>query len=109
MKSVLGLFLRRNLWRIFVVAILIARAASAQVPIPIEEQVNVFKSLPPAQQQSLIRELQRELPPAQREAIVNMLQGREGAPPPENLERDTTNALEQKLNDAETVKAEKPE
>lgn len=47
--------------------------ASAQVPIPMQEQIEVFRSLSPAQQQSLIRELQRSLPPAQRQAIVQML------------------------------------
>jgi hypothetical protein len=40
-----------------------------------QEQVRLFNSLPPAQQQSLIRELQRQLPPAQREAVLGMLQG----------------------------------
>jgi polysaccharide export outer membrane protein len=48
--------------------------AAAQVPIPVQEQVQLFNSLPPAQQQALIRELQRDLPPAQREAIIQMLQ-----------------------------------
>jgi protein involved in polysaccharide export with SLBB domain len=48
--------------------------ASAQVPIPLQEQVRMFNSLPVAQQQALIRELQRQLPPAQREAIIGMLQ-----------------------------------
>ena len=46
----------------------------AQVPIPVQEQVQLFRSLPPAQQQALIRELQRSLPPAQRQAIIQMLQ-----------------------------------
>ncbi len=58
-----------------VVAALFLGTALAQVPIPLQEQVRVFNSLPPAQQQSLIRELQRQLPPAQRDAVVNMLQG----------------------------------
>jgi hypothetical protein len=49
--------------------------AQAQVPIPIEEQVRLFNSMSPAQQQALIRELQRTLPPAQREAIIKVLQG----------------------------------
>ena len=48
--------------------------ARAQVPIPLQEQVQLFNSLPPAQQQALIRELQGQLPPAQRQAIVQMLQ-----------------------------------
>lgn len=46
---------------------------SAQVPIPVQEQVDLFRSLSPAQQQALIRELQNQLPPAQRDAIVTML------------------------------------
>jgi protein involved in polysaccharide export with SLBB domain len=48
--------------------------AAAQVPIPVQEQVQLFNSLPPAQQQALIREMQRSLPPAQRQAIIQMLQ-----------------------------------
>jgi protein involved in polysaccharide export with SLBB domain len=51
----------------------------AQVPIPVQEQVQLFNSLPPAQQQALIREMQRSLPPAQRQAIVQMLQQQGGA------------------------------
>jgi hypothetical protein len=31
----------------------------------------------PAQQQALIRELQRSLPPAQRQAVIRLLQGRD--------------------------------
>ena len=53
----------------------LAAAALAQVPIPVDEQIRLFNSMSPAQQQSLIRELQRSLPPAQREAIIGMLQG----------------------------------
>jgi len=49
--------------------------ATAQVPIPVEEQIRMFNSMSPAQQQALIRELQRSLPPAQRSAIVGLLQG----------------------------------
>ena len=41
----------------------------------------MFQSLPPAQQQALIRELQQELPPAQRQAILRILQS--GAEPGE--------------------------
>jgi polysaccharide export outer membrane protein len=48
------------------------------------EQVQLFNSLPPAQQQALIRELQRQLPPAQRQAILQMLQ--EGGDPSLALE-----------------------
>ena len=53
----------------------IAGVALAQVPIPVEEQIRLFNSMSPAQQQALIRELQRSLPPAQREAIIGLLQG----------------------------------
>ena len=35
----------------------------------VREQVELFNSLPPAQQQALIGELQRSLPPAQRQAV----------------------------------------
>ncbi len=57
-----------------------AYPAAAQVPIPMREQIELFQSLPPAQQQGLIRELQRNLPPAQRQAIVNMLLEESGLP-----------------------------
>jgi len=56
-----------------------AVTASSQVPIPLREQVDSFNSLPTAQQQALMRELQQQLPPAQREAILSMLQGQPGA------------------------------
>jgi hypothetical protein len=49
--------------------------ALAQAPMPVEEQVRIFNSMSPAQQQALIRELQRTLPPGQREAIIRVLQG----------------------------------
>jgi protein involved in polysaccharide export with SLBB domain len=75
-----GFEIPRWLWLASVAAALGAAVASAQVPIPVQEQVQLFNSLPPAQQQSLIRELQRQLPPAQREAVLNMLQGGRGAP-----------------------------
>ena len=52
--------------------------AAAQVPIPVQEQVQLFNSLPPAQQQALIREMQRSLPPAQRQAVIEMLQRQGG-------------------------------
>ena len=55
----------------------ISSAFGQGVPIPVEEQVRMFQSLPPAQQQALIRELQQELPPAQRQAILRILQGAE--------------------------------
>ena len=53
----------------------IVGVALAQVPIPVDEQIRLFNSMSPAQQQALIRELQRSLPPAQREAIIGLLQG----------------------------------
>jgi len=53
----------------------IAGLALGQVPIPLQEQVELFNSLPPAQQQALIREMQRNLPPAQRQAIIEALTG----------------------------------
>jgi protein involved in polysaccharide export with SLBB domain len=49
-------------------------AVQSQVPTPLLEQVQVFNSLPPAQQLALIRELQSQLPPAQRQAILQSLQ-----------------------------------
>ena len=55
--------------------VVMAATALAQVPIPVDEQIRLFNSMSPAQQQSLIRELQRSLPPAQREAIIGLLQG----------------------------------
>jgi len=55
--------------------------ARSQVPIPLQEQVQIFNSLPPAQQQALIRELQSQLPPAQRQAILQALQGRNQTAP----------------------------
>lgn len=56
--------------------------ATAQVPIPMQEQIEVYRSLPPAQQQSLIRELQRQLPPAQRESVISMLMEQSGQSTP---------------------------
>ena len=52
--------------------------ALGQVPIPLQEQVRVFNSLPAAQQEALIRELQSQLPPAQREAVIGMFMQRQG-------------------------------
>jgi len=67
-----------------IVATFAAGIGLAQVPIPLQEQVQVFNSLPPAQQQALIREMQRSLPPAQRQAIIQMLQQQGGIPTLEN-------------------------
>ena len=40
-----------------------------------QEQIQMFNSLPASQQQALIRELQRQLPPAERDAMLSALQG----------------------------------
>ncbi len=58
-----------------VAAALFFGTALAQVPAQLQQQLRLFESLPPAQQQALLRELQSQLPPAQRNAIANMLQG----------------------------------
>jgi polysaccharide export outer membrane protein len=71
--------------------------AFAQVPLPIGEQVQLFNSLPPAQQQALIRELQRSLPPAQREAIITALQGGGQGQQIEEPDLQTATALEDAL------------
>jgi protein involved in polysaccharide export with SLBB domain len=54
------------------------RTVSAQVPLPMQEQVQMFNSLPAAQQQALIQEMQQQLPPAERDAILSALQGGQG-------------------------------
>lgn len=64
---------RRGLMALSIAVVVVT--ATAQVPIPVEEQIRLFNSMSPAQQQSLIRELQRSLPPAQRETIIGLLQG----------------------------------
>ena len=56
-------------------AALLIGAAFAQIPGGLQQQVQLFNSLPPAQQQALIREMQRQLPAGQRDAILGMLQG----------------------------------
>ena len=74
--------------------------AMAQVPIPVQEQIRLFNSMNPAQQQALIRELQRSLPPAQRDAIIGLLQnggttgGGAGA---SELDTESQNALRDAL------------
>src|SRR6476646_9859830 len=80
MRTALGLRSGRRQGLAFVVAVAISlgglvRAASAQVPLPMQEQVQMFNSLPASQQQALIRELQRQLPPAERDAMLSALQG----------------------------------
>lgn len=59
---------------LFALLAVAAPLATAQVPIPLQEQIRIFSTLPEAQQQALMRELQAQLPPAQRQAILNMLQ-----------------------------------
>jgi protein involved in polysaccharide export with SLBB domain len=71
--------------------------AQGGIPIPVEEQIKVFSSLPASQQQQLIRELQRQLPPAQRDAIVGMLQGRPGGQQPADLDTETAGILDEAL------------
>jgi polysaccharide biosynthesis/export protein len=69
----------------------IAGPAFGQVPIPLQEQVELFNSLPPAQQQALIREMQRSLPPAQRQAIIEALTGdQQAGADAEGAQIDTT-------------------
>jgi protein involved in polysaccharide export with SLBB domain len=73
--------------------------AQGGLPIPLDEQMRLFNSLPQAQQQQLIRELQRQLPPAQRDTLVNMLQGagRPGAQQPQELDTESAQALDEAL------------
>jgi len=74
-----------------------AGTATGQVPIPVQEQIRLFNSLPPSQQDALIRELQRSLPPAQRQAIISMLQGDGQTGEMEELSRDAELALSDAL------------
>jgi protein involved in polysaccharide export with SLBB domain len=88
--------------RVVAIAILsLIGPALAQVPIPMREQVQLFNSLPPAQQQALIRELQRNLPPAQRQAILQMLQ--QGGDPfaIQGLDPESASVLEESLPEAD--------
>jgi protein involved in polysaccharide export with SLBB domain len=66
--------------------------------------------MPQAQQNQLIRELQRQLPPAQRESIVSILQGRQGAgqTPPE-LDDQTSAALDAALRGQTEGQGREPE
>jgi protein involved in polysaccharide export with SLBB domain len=57
-----------------IAALTFVAPAFAQVPIPLQEQVRLFNSLPPAQQRALIREMQESLPPVQSDSIIRMLQ-----------------------------------
>jgi polysaccharide biosynthesis/export protein len=94
---------------LLLVAAGMAGIALSQVPIPVQEQIRLFNSMSPAQQQALIRELQRSLPPAQREAIIGLLQGGggvEGAG--ESLNPDAEAALRDAI-DAQNIDEEPSE
>jgi protein involved in polysaccharide export with SLBB domain len=82
---------------VFAAAVMVG-AALAQVPIPVEEQIRLFNSMSPAQQNQLIRELQRSLPPAQRQTIIQLLQG-DGDPAQagEELDLDAETALREAI------------
>lgn len=90
--------LRRLVWTLLVGAAVSTGSSpvEAQVPIPLQEQIELFNSLPPAQQQALIRELQRQLPPAQRQAIVSMLSGEQPVPE-EGFDPEITARLDEAL------------
>jgi polysaccharide export outer membrane protein len=109
MTGAVGSFLRRCLGLAppLLALAFVSIEAVAQIPIPIDEQVELFNSLPPAQQQQLIRDLQRQLPPAQREAIIGMLQGRQGEQP-QNIDPNAQEAFDEALQ-AQTESSEEPE
>ncbi|HEX6992801.1 MAG TPA: SLBB domain-containing protein [Gammaproteobacteria bacterium] len=75
-ESVLRRFIRSARVALFGVAVCLSWAAFAQVPIPTQEQIELFNSLSPSQQSALLQELQSNLPPAQRQAVLDMLRGR---------------------------------
>lgn len=79
------------------IAFLTNTVALGQVPIPVQEQVRLFQSLSPAQQQSLIRELQRNLPPAQRQAIVDMLMQNGGGDTVQDQQQATTEQPDEQM------------
>jgi polysaccharide biosynthesis/export protein len=101
---------------LFAIALLLGgllRSVSAQVPLPVQEQVQMFNSLPAAQQQALIRDLQRQLPPAERDAILSALQGQNGNTQGQQgqLNPDALAALDQALRgqtEAEATQEKKP-
>jgi polysaccharide biosynthesis/export protein len=87
-----------------------AVAAFAQVPIPVQEQIRLFSSMPPAQQQAIIREMQRSLPPAQRESIIGLLQGGDdGGAAAEGLDPDAEAALRAALEGQDPLDGEQPD
>ena len=85
-------FARASVLVALVTGVLIPAISNGQVPLPVEEQVRLFNSLPPAQQQALIRELQQQLPPAQRQAVLEALQ-------PKNAQKKATRTQQQNQND----------
>jgi protein involved in polysaccharide export with SLBB domain len=97
-------------WTVGLIALL-GGIALAQVPIPVQEQIRLFNSMSPAQQQSLIRELQRSLPPAQREAIIGLLQGdtdpEQAAA--EGIDLDSEALLRDALEGQEAAGAQRPD
>lgn len=90
-------------WVVVSIALLVGALTSMPVraqgvPIPVQEQVELFNSLPPAQQQALIREFQRGLPPAQRQAIIEMLQRDGSGPTPQRNDETSTPELDELRN-----------
>lgn len=71
--------LRLLVFSVLAVNFLISPPSMAQVPIPQQEQIDVFNSLSAADQQALIQELQSQLSPAQRDLVVNMLLNQSGS------------------------------
>jgi polysaccharide biosynthesis/export protein len=120
MKAALGSSFGRRHALPFVLATLIFiaaglfRLASAQVPLPMQEQIQTFNALPASQQQALIRELQRQLPPAERDAVLSALQGQGSSGQGQQtsqLSPDAAAALEGALRgqtDAEQTQDKKP-
>jgi protein involved in polysaccharide export with SLBB domain len=99
MTAFLGSSFRRTriLAALLVGAFFATGPAFGQVPIPMQEQIQLFNSLPPSQQQALIRELQRQLPPAQRQAILGMLQQPQTGGAADELDPAATMALDEAL------------
>lgn len=75
------------------IALLVSTLVWAQVPSSIQEQIQIFDSLTPSQQQALIREVQRSLPPSQQDEILSRLRPARGSqtvvpPPGQQVEPD---------------------
>jgi polysaccharide biosynthesis/export protein len=104
--------LARRVFRCALVGFAIVATAGttlAQVPIPVQEQIRLFNSMSPAQQQALIREMQRSLPPAQREAIVGALQGGDAGAAAEELDPDAEAALRDAIEGQGVADGERPD